>query len=370
MLNCERKRPVTRVKPGVVREVIPIHPVARRSGRLPEGPVAMPRRRRFGLLQAALTISLLAHLVGLGAMWAWPATPPPPDGMLLTTAVQRVHLDPGALQAYRELAVDHPPVAGRPVPPPAPAPPPPPPGIHLMVQAPAPPRPIPRVINRPPLPAAPVPAPVLRPTPSPAPAAVAQAAPPPAPAAPPPAPAPSPEAPLPSPSPAPAEANVVVDPTADFAVVLGYHNDDRIRRDEKGFLVLDVGQISDLPDVKPVLAQVPRGVIRLGEAARYGLKALDRVEGEVSLAVEAPSGLGALVMPTKVTILDLTVQGRAPDVATRDRLLNFVQEQVVSTQWFPASNRGMLLARSEQSFRFQVLQVRDASVAGLPGERR
>lgn len=378
--------------------------------RLPEGPVKIPDQRRLTLLQGAVLCSLFIHAIGLFGL---SLTPAPPN----VAAEDKARLWVVDLVPYRERgpvrpagAAERPLVAqggrrvgyaegyvGRLTPAPRPVP------EALPKQAPrrrqdpvmhdvpAPPPPVPQGVqvtqstpsvaassdppdppdkstgassSEPPQEPSPSPADeasVAGETPSPTPdaAPLADAAPTTAPladAAP--TAAPEPATPEDAPS-----SGLVQDPTADFSLILSYHNDDRIRRDASGTLELDISAISVLSDVKPVLAQNNPSVVPLRDAGRYGLRAMDRVKAKVRVHVDLDQALPQLVAPRKVEVVDLTVEGRALQAAECEALTSFIRQGVAATQWFPASSKGVWSEHSEQTFDVEVIQASDTAMS-------
>lgn len=172
--------------------------------------------------------------------------------------------------------------------------------------------------------------------------------------------------PSPSPVNAPSSTSpnaLAVDPQADFSLIISYHNDERIRRDATGALELDIARISELPDVKPVLAQNTRAVLALKDAGRCGLHPLNRVKATVRVSVDLTQLLPQLVCPRRVEVLDLTVDGRAVQGALRDHLVLFIQDGVYATKWLPASSKGSWSEHSEQAFEVEVLQAIDTAMS-------
>lgn len=178
----------------------------------------------------------------------------------------------------------------------------------------------------------------------------------------------SPEAPAASPSSAPSSATLpapalALDPQADFALVLGYHNDDRIRRDARGALELDVAAISTLSDVKPVLALNAPAVLPLSDASRCGLHPMDRARATVRVDVVLDVPLPQLVAPRNIEVAALDVDGRTLLAEQRDALSSFIRQGVEGTRWFPGSNLGVWSERSEQVFEVEVLQASDTAMS-------
>lgn len=378
---------------------------------LPEGPVAMLSPRKWGLLEAALLLSFLVHVVVLLALYAW-QDPETEAATIVGTRVERVVIETGRLGRFREQRVTPAPVA-RPVP-----------SAVAQVTAPAVvlqtipvARPKPAVTTPPKMRVVDVePPPVPRwATPDAARAAVATH-PSPSPSAPPlpvdpegtanasptPSPTPAPavavaspvpqgagdegagDAPLPSeatgPSPAPAaqpsgvpspstEAtargagqSVAQDARADFTLIVGYQNDTRIPRDRQGFLVLDLEKLCNLAQVKPILTEVPHGVIPLKQASVFGLRPLSRAQARVRVAVELP-GLPMPVQPQDVVISEVTVDGARVDGDTLEKLSGFIRAQVTASRWLPASDKGAWKSRSEEDFTVEVVQAVASPVA-------
>ncbi|MBM3462375.1 MAG: hypothetical protein FJX76_09760 [Armatimonadetes bacterium] len=304
-------------------------------------------------------MSAVFHLFGLTSWWILSDTPPEAPDTVALTHVDHIEVSgfretrvadaPRATSAPARVAVALPamveiaPARTAPAPRPQPRP---------LVEAPR------RIVNLPPaaptqappvaIPTAAAPAPVTPP-------ALGETPPPPVASTPPPA-SPTPVAST------PAAAEAEIDPAAAFSVVIGYHNDDRIRRDAKGYLVINLKEMSRMKDLRPVLTQVPRGNIPLAAAGQYGLKALDRVKATVKVSIAPTSDPMPVVRPADVLVLDVEVVGRPLDPATRDRLMAFVQEQLSATQWLPAQDRGRL-GPSEETFAVEVAQIRDAAMA-------
>lgn len=368
--------------------------------RLPEGPVKIPVQRRLTLLQGAVLFSLFIHAIGLFTL---SLTPPPPSA----APEDKARLWVVDLVPYRErgpvapaVAAARPPVAlggrrvgyaegylGRltaapravpealpkqaprrredPVMHDVPAPPPPvPQGVEVTQSTPSvaassdPPDPPAKSTDAsssgPPEDATATPAdenPPAAETASPAPVADA-------------APAATPESMVPDDAPsAAATPGLVQDPTADFSLILSYHNDDRIRRDASGTLELDISAISELSDVKPVLAKNNPTALPLREADRYGLRAMDRVRAKVRVDVDLDQALPQLVAPRKIEVVELTVEGRVLQAAEREQLASFIRQGVAATQWFPASSKGVWSEHSEQTFDVEVIQASDTAMS-------
>jgi hypothetical protein len=343
--------------------------------KLPPAPVRLvraPTSRR--LLGAALFLSVSLHVVGLMGLNVWALRPAAAPGRVVAVQVEHIVLDHDTVR-YREQRMAPPPrpayshVAYRSgylsqfqrramaapaiVPTPAARP------LAERQVEPAPPSP---AASSPPPSAAhhvashDPPPPLYEDDSAPAPVANSVAATPAA--AGPPA---SPAAASPSASPTATAAAVGLDPHADFTLLLSYHNDDRIHRDARGELEVDLGAISSLADVKPVLADVPHRTIPLQSAQQFGLAALDRVQATVKVSLDLPNGLPSLIRPSSVLVEGLAVAGKKLSDAQQQALVSFIQQQVASTQWLPASNKGSWQSHSEQSFEVQMAQLAPGS---------
>ena len=156
--------------------------------------------------------------------------------------------------------------------------------------------------------------------------------------------------------------SVAQDARADFTLIVGYQNDTRIPRDRQGFLVLDLEKLCNLAQVKPILTEVPHGVIPLKQASAFGLRPLSRAQARVRVAVELP-GLPMPVQPQDVVITEVTVDGARVDGDTLEKLTGFIRAQVTASRWLPASDKGAWKSRSEEDFTVEVVQAAASSVA-------
>lgn len=176
--------------------------------------------------------------------------------------------------------------------------------------------------------------------------------------------------PVVTPPPASHRSRLIQNPSADFTLLLDYHNDDRIKRDARGSLQIDGNYLSTLSNVKPVLAQVPKQVLPLREAGRYGLHVMAQVKAIVKVSIDVQNGaLSPLVAPTHVEVDDITIDGAAVSGSVRDQMLLFIQDGIAATMWLPASNKGLMIDRSEQTFGVEVVQVSEETAMSPPSSR-
>jgi outer membrane biosynthesis protein TonB len=336
----------------------------------------MSGQRRLSFLQAALLVSFLMHGVGL-------------FGFSIQPQVSAASDDPGEksyvvqMVPYRERAIARAAAPHAPLPRPASrgprvayAP-----GylgrIEKPTAVPEPPNQQPRHREEPyvqDVPAPPPPHPDSTPTPQETPSPAASSDPPPRPSPSPlaiatPTPSPTPLA-SPSPSPSPAGPALVLNPNADFSLQIRYRNDGRLKRKNDGSVEADLGLLSQLADVKPVLAQTARVVLPLREAGKYGLKPGNQIQATVRITVETHKGaIAPLVPPSHIEVDDISVDGKRIEGTTREQLQLFIQDGVSATRWLPASSRGVWLEHCEQTFPVEVIQVSDDTAMSPPTSR-